>query len=213
MPSRRLIAAFALVAALADAAVVDRIAALVGRTVITDSMVRRALRVQAMLAREPLAETPANWEKTRARLIEQALIRDEIEVSRYPKAQPDEVRAALSQVREQFGGPGPFVNVLNNYLIDERDLSEILGWQITFGRFLAYRFRPAVQIADADLRKFYDTWKPAGLKPSFEEARERIESEYIIAESDRMLDRWLRETRLRTRIETYELPGAAGGTP
>jgi hypothetical protein len=28
-----------------------------------------------------------------------------------------------------------------------------------------------------------------------------------------MLDRWLRETRLRTRIETYELPGAAGGTP
>lgn len=210
---RRLLLLIAAAVSLHAEVVVDRIAALVGRTVITDSMVRRALRAQAMMAREPLAETPENWEKTRSRLIEQALIRTEISVSRYPQAQPDEVRAALDQVRTQFGGPAPFVNVLNSYMLDQKDLAEILGWQITFGRFLAYRFRPAVQINDADLRKFYETWKPPGPKPAFEESRERLESEYIIAESDKLLDRWLRESRLRTRIETYEIPAPAGARP
>ena len=59
----------------ASAAIVDGIVATVGRSVITDSMVRRSMRNAALLAKEPLVETEAVWELNRNRLIEQALDR------------------------------------------------------------------------------------------------------------------------------------------
>ncbi|MBI2687840.1 MAG: hypothetical protein HYX27_16140 [Acidobacteria bacterium] len=192
----------------ASAVIVDGIVATVGRAVITDSMVRRSLRTAALLAREPLQETEANWEVNRNRLIEQALLKEEIRISRYPQAQPDEIKVSLDQIRKQFGGPGPFAAKLTEYKLTEADVAENVAWQITFARFITYRFRPAVQVTDAALRAFYATWKPAGPKPAFEEARELIESEYIAGESSRYLDRWLREVRQQTRIETLQPKGA-----
>ena len=92
----------------AYAAIVDGIVATVGRTVITGGMVRRALRTGAFLARTPLVETAAVWEESRERLIEQALVKEEIRISRYTMAQPDEIRVAVEQVKAQLGGPAAF---------------------------------------------------------------------------------------------------------
>jgi hypothetical protein len=200
-----LLIVFALAAA---AAIVDGIVATVGRTVITDSMVRRLLRTTAFLAKTPLQETPANWEESRDRLIEQALVKVEIRVSRYPMAQPDEIRGAVEQVKAQMGGSAAFDAKLREYRLTEADFAENLAWQITFSRFITYRFRPAVQVTDQALRAFYEKWKPAGGKPPFESAREQVETEFIAEESARYLDRWLNEARQQTRIETLHLEGA-----
>ena len=202
MPLRAMLAM--MMAMAAPAAIVDGIVATVGRTVITDSMVRRALRTAALLARTPLEETPKVWEETRNRLIEQALVKVEIRISRYTVAQPDEVQAAMEQVRTQLGGPAGFAAKLREYRLEEADLAENVAWQITFSRFITYRFRPAVQVTDAALRAFYARWKPAGEKPAFEAAREDIETEFIAEESSRYLDRWLNEARQQTRIETLQ---------
>lgn len=188
--------------------IVDSIVATVGRSVITDSMVRRSIRVEALLAKEPLVETPEVWERHRDRLIEQALIKDEIKISRYPVAQADEIRAALAQVETQLGGPAAFSAKLREYRLEEADLAEVLGWQITFARFLSYRFRPAVQVTDELLREFYAQWKPAGQKPPFEAAREAVEAEFISEQSNRLLDRWINDKRTATRIETIQPKGA-----
>lgn len=204
---RTLVIALLIVTA-ARAEIVDRIAATVGRAVITDSQVRRSLRASAMLARAPLNESPAVWEETRNRMIEQALVKEEIRISRYPVAQPDEVRAALDQVRAQLGGDAAYIAALREYRLTEDDLSKDLGWRLSFARFLAYRFRPAVQITDEALHAFYTKWTPEGVKPPFEEARERVEAAYAEAESTRFLDQWLREARQQTRIETFEPKGA-----
>ena len=192
----------------ARAVIVDGIVATVGRNVITDSMVRRSLRTSAFLAREPLAETEAAWEQSRARLIEQALVKEEIRISRYPVAQPDEVRASLEQIRMQLGGPEVFNEKLQVYRLTEADVAENIAWQITFARFITYRFRPSVQVTDEALRAYYAKWKPAGEKPPFEAARDQLENEYIAEESARYLDRWLNEVRQQTRIETLR-PGGA----
>lgn len=198
-----------LVLALAvSAAIVDGIVATVGRSVITDSMVRRSLRNAALMAREPLQETDAVWELNRNRLIEQALVKEEIRISRYPVAQPDEVRLGMDQIRAQFGGPAAFAVKLREYKLTEADVAENVAWQITFARFITYRFRPAVQVTDEALRTFYAKWKPAGAKPPFEESRDALESEFIAEESSRYLDRWLKEVRQVTRIETLQ-PGGA----
>jgi hypothetical protein len=188
-------------------AIVDGIVATVGRTVITDSMVRRALRTGALLAKTPLEETPKVWEESRNRLIEQALVKEEIRISRYTVAQPDEVRAAMEQVRGQLGGVAGFAAKLGEYGLTEADVAENVAWQITFSRFITYRFRPAVQVTDAALRAFYERWKPAGAKPAFEAAREEIEAEFIAEESSKYLDRWLNEVRQQTRIETLQPKG------
>jgi len=190
------------------AAIVDGIVATVGRTVITDSMVRRSIRTSAFLAKVPLAETAAVWEENRNRLIEQALVKDEIRISRYTVAQPDEIKAAIEQIKLQSGGAAGFPAKLREYRITEADLAENVAWQITFSRFISYRFRPAVQVTEEALRTFYAYWKPAGEKPAFDAARDLIESEYIAEESSRYLDRWLKEVRQQTRIETLQPRGA-----
>lgn len=188
----------------AGAAVVDGIVATVGKAVITDSMVRRSIRTSALLARVTLEETPEAWERNRERLIEQALVKEEIRLSRYPVAQPDEIRAAMRQVQEQLGGPAAFGAQLVAYRLTEADVAENVAWQITFARFITYRFRPSVQVTDAALRAFYRQWKPAGAKPPFEDARDLVETEFIAEESARQLDRWLKEVRQQTRIETLQ---------
>ena len=193
---------------LCSAAIVDGIVATVGRTVITDSMVRRSIRASAFLAKAPLSETTAVWEENRSRLIEQALVKEEIRISRYTIAQPDEIKAAMEQVKLQSGGAAGFPAKLLEYRITEADLAENVAWQITFSRFISYRFRPAVQVTEEALRTFYAYWKPAGEKPAFETARELIETEYIAEESARYLDRWLKEVRQQTRIETLQPKGA-----
>ena len=186
------------------AAVVDGIVATVGKAVITDSMVRRSIRTAALLARAPLEETPENWERNRERLIEQALVKEEIRLSRYPVAQPDEIRGAMRQVQEQMGGPAAFGVQLVAYRLTEAEVAENVAWQITFARFITYRFRPSVQVTDAALRAFYQQWKPAGVKPPFEDVRDLVETEFIAEESARQLDRWLKEVRQQTRIETLQ---------
>ena len=190
------------------AAIVDGIVATVGRTVITGGMVRRALRTGAFLARTPLVETAAVWEESRERLIEQALVKEEIRVSRYTVAQPDEIRVAVEQVKAQLGGPAAFASKLREYRLTEADLAENVAWQLTFSRFITYRFRPAVQVTDEALRTFYEKWKPAGGKPAFDAARDLVETEFIAEESARFLDRWLNEARQQTRIETLQPKGA-----
>lgn len=196
------------IAVAAHAEIVDRIVATVGRAVITDSQLRRSLRVSAMLARTPLNESQAVWEEARNRMIEQALVKEEIRISRYPVAQPDEVRVALEQVRSQLGGDAAYINALREYRLTEDELSKDLGWRLSFARFLAYRFRPSVQITDEALLAYYANWTPDGAKPAFEAARERVEAAYVEAEAVRFLDQWLRETRQQTRIETFEPKGA-----
>lgn len=194
--------------AAASAGIVDGIVATVGRTVITDSMVRRSVRNAALLGRERLQETEATWEENRNRLIEQALVKEEIRISRYPVAQPDEIRAAVEQIKTQLGGPAAWAAKLREYRLTEADVAENVAWRITFARFIAYRFRPAVQVTDEALRAFYAKWKPAGAKPGLEEARDLVEAEFIAGESARHLDRWLHEARQQTRIETLQLKGA-----
>ncbi|MBL8239100.1 MAG: hypothetical protein JNM66_16880 [Bryobacterales bacterium] len=190
----------------AAAAIVDGIVATVGRVVITDSMVRRSLRTAALLAKAPLDESPKAWEESRGRLIEQALVKEEIRISRYQVAQPDEVRNSMEQIRAQFGGPAAFAAKLREYRLAEADVAENVAWQITFSRFITYRFRPAVQMTDDALRAYHQKWRPAGEKPPFEAARDRLEAEFIAEESARYLDRWLNEVRQQTRIETLQ-PG------
>jgi hypothetical protein len=73
-------------------------------------------------------------------------------------------------------------------------------------RFVDYRFRPGIQLADDELKEVYEErvaeWKRTKSQPppSFEDSREEIETFLLRERADQALDRWVGETRNRARI-------------
>ena len=84
---RRLSIAICLAGLLAGAAgaeVIDRIAVSVGSRVITETDLDRELRITALLNNEKPDFSPANKRQTAERMVDQTLVRSEMEESRYP---------------------------------------------------------------------------------------------------------------------------------
>lgn len=158
------------------AEIIDRIVVSVGNQVITDSEVRHELRMTAFLNGSELDLGPEPRRKTVERLIDQKLIRKEMELGSYPQPEASEVEALLLQVRAQrFHTNEEYTQALKKYGISESDLKSHLLGQLTLLRFVEFRFRgPAGTDGNAD------------------------------AETDKQMELWLKQARTRTRI-TYRL--------
>jgi hypothetical protein len=97
---RRAASLLAALAALAAGEVLDRVAVRVGAQVITESAVRRHLRMEAFVQnREPDLSAEAR-RKAAERLIDQTLVRRELELNRYPTPPASEVEANLEGIRK-----------------------------------------------------------------------------------------------------------------
>jgi peptidyl-prolyl cis-trans isomerase SurA len=197
--------------AVARAEIIDRVAVAVGNRVITQSEVERHARLTAFLNQEQPDLSPAARRKTAERLVEQRLVRRELEASRYPPPSATEVDAVLQGVKEQFGAAGTLNEALAKYGVTEQHLREHLLWQLQFLRFIDIRFRPGVQVSEEDAREYYEkTVLPAaaganpGKTPSFEDYRETIEEALTGRRVDEELERWLQAARRRTRVEFRE---------
>ena len=196
-----------LLAGCAQAEIVDRIVATVGRKVITASTVRQQLRIAALLEGTPKDESPAALEAMRNRLIDRLLILEEMRVSRYPIPEAAEVKAALDAEIAQAGGPAAFDALLTRHQLTPAQINLSLRHQAAIFRFTVYRFRPAVQISAAQVQAYYDQRLPAAApKPPLEEVRDQIEQVLRLEQINTLLNRWLSEIRQQTHIETYEGP-------
>ena len=84
---------------------IDRIAVIAGKHVIKTSDIERDLRVTEFLNREPLSVTADRKRKAADRLIDQAIIRDEISTGEYRRATDADAKGMLDQIRkDRFGG-------------------------------------------------------------------------------------------------------------
>jgi hypothetical protein len=155
------------------AVVIDRIAVIVDKRVIKLSDIQRDLRGTAFLNREPLRINSDTMHKSAERLIDQALIAQEIARGGYASAPESDADAMLKQLeRDRFGGSDARLRQeLASYGLSESQLREELLWQLTVLRFIDDRFRPAVQCGDeAAVDKNFDDW--------LAEARKRAHIEY-----------------------------------
>jgi len=193
------------------AVVIDRTAVIVGKRAVKASDIDRDLRLTAFLNREPLQLNAENRKKAADRLIDQQVIRQTIASGEYPRASESDAAQLLSRIRtSRFGGSDARLTAeLNRYGLTKAQLQEHLLWQLTVLRFIDERFRPGVQVADNDIRKYYDDHL-AELKrqnprdSSFEalepKIRETLEGEGI----NKQFDEWLTAARGRTWIEFHE---------
>jgi hypothetical protein len=184
---------------------IDRIAVVVGDRVIKDSDIAREMRLTDFLNGDPLNVSPEARKKASDRLIDQALIRREIEVGAYQVASPEEVDAALKDtLQPRFKTQADLESGLKRYGVTEAQVRKHLQWQLTVLRFIEQRFRPGVLVSDEELKRYYDQHRSKFGK-TFEEARHSVEEELIGEKINQQFYTWLEEGRRQANIQYREL--------
>ena len=199
------IARIVLVALAARAEIIDRIAVSVGNGIITMSDLDTEIRVTAALNGVQPDFSPTNKRATANRLVEQKLIRRELELSKYMLPDP----SAAQPLFEDFLKAHPDAPAA--YSVTEQQIQDALLWQLTLLRFIEVRFRPGVQVSDRDIAEYFDkVVKPAAQaghpdEPvSLEDYRKQIEETLTGQRTDKEVDTWLKDARKRTDIVFHE---------
>jgi DNA-binding transcriptional regulator PaaX len=195
-------------ALLCRAEIIDRIAVVVGNSVITESEILREIRLTALLNGAPLDFSPEAKRATAERLVEQRLIQAENDMSLYPPPSDEAVEQALRQTRESFGAEAKYRAELKRVGVTEAELRAQLRRQLTTLRFLDLRFRPGIQVREDEMSDYFQRSLAPQLKKnhptrefSLSDFREQVEQALVAERVDRAADEWLKEARGRTRIE------------
>jgi hypothetical protein len=186
--------------------IIDRIAIAVANQVITESQIDEDIRVTAFLNRETADLTLAAKREAAGRLIEQALVKREMDLSRYPVPELSAADASLEKLKAMYPSEADFNAALESYGVTLDDLKRRLRWQLTFLRFIDYRFRPGIRIPAADVQAYYrqqiSQWQQKGTNPipTLEASRDQIEEILTQQRIDQALDQWIGDTKKQIAI-------------
>ena len=203
---RSLIPHFALTLALGSATplgavVVDRIAVIVANQIITSSDIETRLRLSAFENGAAPADFSLAARRTALQsLIDQRLVGKEMELGHYPRLEAAERARLVSAfaVSAFNSSMEEMDRALARAGLQRKDLEEDLARQAELLTFLSLRFRPAVQISDADVDTRYR--ERTGPRVPLDEVRQSIEQSITAEQADRELDAWLAARRKSTRI-------------
>ena len=176
------------------AEIVDRLVVAVGQQTITQLQLDEEIRVTALLNRRPLVRDLETRRAAADRLVEQLVIRREMEQGRYPLPSGQDVNAYLEQIRAQNGGEAGLAKALATYHLTESTLRQHLESQLVMLRFIEYRFRPDATVSDEEIEAAY---KGAAGKNG---SRESIRSALMEARTDAALNAWLAESRRQINV-------------
>jgi hypothetical protein len=174
-----------------SAAVVDRVAVVVGTTVITETEVLQEARIAALINQSPLDLGPDARRAAAERLVDQQLIRNEMRIGAYPQPTGAEIDGMVRNLKQErfAGSDSRYRAALDRYGVKEDELRRHLAWQLAAIRFTDMRFSPAV----------------AG-NPDNDAGSANRAANTPVPDVDRQLDAWLKQTRAATRVKFQ--PGA-----
>ncbi|MBV9759263.1 MAG: hypothetical protein JO340_01755 [Acidobacteriaceae bacterium] len=207
---RFLLALMLISASLASAVIIDRIAVVIGKSIIKDSDIDRDLRVTEFLNGDPLDLSEAARKKAASRLIDQVFIRREIEVGDYRDATLQQADAQIDKLeRRKFRTQAAYQQALKRYGIAEIDLRTQLQWQLTILNFIDVRFKPAVLVTEDEIAIYYNEHAAALRrehpgKSSLDDAREEIRNILAGQKENREFFAWLDDQRKNTEIQFLE---------
>ncbi len=192
--------------------IIDKIVITVANQVITQSQIDDELRVTAFLNRDKVDLSADARKQAAGRLVEQALIKREMDISRYPLPELSDAGESLEALKAMYPSESEFQNALQASGITADELTRRLWWQLTLLRFIDYRFRPGIQIPTTDVQAYYrrqvSEWEQKGTKPipTLDESRDQIEEILTQQRIDQALDQWMKDTRKQVTIH-YLDPG------
>jgi len=210
MEPKRFLSVFLLTASIGRAVIVDRVAVIVGNGIVKDSDITEDLKVTAFLNKASLALTSAARKKAANLLIDQMLIRKELESGDYPFGSVIEAQTLLANLKQRYADETSYKRALASRRIDESDLKARLLWQLTVLRFIDARFRPAVLVTTEEVEKYYNEHKPQleaanpGSLATLDALRLKIEDLLSGERVNVLLEDWLSRKRQETRIVYLE---------
>jgi hypothetical protein len=208
---RRITLLLAFANTLYSTTVVDRIVVIVGRHAIKLSDIYRDLRVTEFLNHEPLNDSTGAKRNAAERLIDQAIIGDEIANGGYSLRLDVDADALLRQLRQDrfASSDDRMCRELALYSLTKDQLRSQLLWQLVVLRFIDQKFHPGVLVTDEDVHTYY-----AQHRTELRRAYPQIESLQALEAKSRWLlegerinqdfGQWLDQVRKQTRIEYRE---------
>jgi hypothetical protein len=191
------------------AVIIDRIAVVVGNSIIKDSDIDRDIRVTSFLDGQPFDLSVAKRKDAVTHLIDQVFIRSEIEIGSYPVATFQEADAQLDRlVKQRFHTQTAFQQALRQYGLTELDLRSQFKWQLTVLKFVDERFKPAVLVSDDEIEKYYRQHEAALHRQypdkSLDDLRDQIRDTLTAEAVNQQFFAWLDDQRKNTKIQYLE---------
>jgi hypothetical protein len=186
----------------ASAQTIDGIAARIDTDVITDSEVRELADFQDLVdgSSKPRAELIRE-------LSDQWIVRGEAETARFPHPSDKDVDNAYAELVKQIGSADELAKRSAAVGLSQDAIRRQLEAQLYLSRFLDFRFRPAAEVDDAAVRKYYTDEFAQPLKargeavPPLEKVQETIREVLVQREINDRANQWLDDTRARLEID------------
>jgi len=164
------------------AGTIDRVAIVIDKQVITESEVETALRLTEFLNEKPLDLSAAARRAEADHMVDQELLRRELDASGFAKPAESQADTLLRSFRQQrFRSTADYRAALARYGITEEELKERLLWQVTALHFTDFRFGSTLA---ADTTQSADRAAPGA----------------PVQTVDQRMDTWLKDTRKDTKI-------------
>jgi len=184
---------------------IDCVAVAIDTQVVTASAIRRLIRLNAYLQRIQPDFSPESRRRAAERLVNQTLIQKEMTLIRYPLPNVPEALKEIQEIQEsRKQNDAAFHAELARYGFTVDDLQQEIIWQLTLTRFIDFRFRPAVQVSEEEITKYYEEeLKPKQTEPAdLDDVRAGIVRVLTARKLNDALSQWLEQQRAATRI-TY----------
>lgn len=212
MRHRFLVLLLSIVSAQIRAEIIDRVVGSAGLDVVTLSEARRYLEYQSVFQNKELDLSRQAYRDAVDQLLNQTLIRREIEISRYV---PPAMAEAEARLNEWLVDPERGVRIrkqLATFGITEDDLRKRLLWYITVLRFTDYRFSPGVQVRDQEIEEYYKSKylpdfrrrSPGAPEPTLEETWSAIQRILVAEKTTQVTNEWLNTVRAQAKVRIYE---------
>jgi hypothetical protein len=208
-----ILASIALLASLAFAGeIVDRIVATVNGHIILQSDWEDALCYEAFVAGRPLDQITTDDRKGALdRLIDQELLREQMQSSDFQHASEADVDARVAEVRNQYPGAGTnsaWQALLVRYGLTEAELNQRVALELDVLRLVDARLRPSVQIDSNSIESYYNQQLLPELRQRgarevpLSEVTPKIRELLTQQKMNQLLTAWLQNLRASSEIRT-----------
>ncbi len=192
--------------------IVDRVVAVVNGHPILQSDWEEGIALEAFLnARAADSFTSAERKETLGRLIDQELLREQLQPSQ--PAPPDKIAARLAEVRKlhpEAATDEGWRAALNKCGLTQAILEKRLGDEIQLMQGVEARLRPSIQIDQRAIESYYhddllpELKKNGGHEVALAEVFGRIKNLLAEQRLNQLLTGWLASLRSGSRIQTFD---------
>ena len=191
----------------AHAEIVDRIVASVGKQIVTLSDAQEEYRVQCFLEGKALGVPDnARIREIAGRLVDQALLRQEMQGGSFPHVAPETIQAQMEEIRRRFPDQAAYRKALESYGLEEDVLRRHLQLQADAQEFIEHRFRPGAQVTAEEIERYYrqellpELRKQHAREPALEEVREQITALLVERHINEQWAAWMKDLRSQAEV-------------